>query len=249
MSSSVDVSSAGDGTHRVPQHRGRRRLAGDLCRHQHRADVLHEHPAFGARVGQGDLELALAGRAVREVHPQWRRDQRVRREGALLGAGQVDHPGVGREFRHRGQPGQRAGRVEQRDLYATSCSQVTERAEQRRLAAARLGDEHRESGALPDLHREVQVEEDRPATGAGGAPDQVAPPIADVGRGLGQRGGEKFGRHAAYVTGVRDRFARDELAREHVLVLRVLQTQSGVRGSRARSGDERARGTPRDRRR
>ena len=121
------------------------------------------------------------------VRPLRRRDQRVRGERALLGAGQVEHPRVRRELRHRAQPGQRAGRVEQRDLDAAARGQVAQRAEQGRLAAAGLGDEDREAGALADLHREVQVEEDRPAGGAGGAPDQVAAPVADGGGGLRQR--------------------------------------------------------------
>ena len=127
------------------------------------------------------------------------------------------------------QPGQRAGRVEQRHLDAAAGGQVAQRAEQRRLAAAGLGDEHGQAGALADLHREVQVEEDRPAAGAGGTPDQVAAPVAHGGRGLRQRGGEQLDRHPAQVAGVGDRLAGDELAGQPVLVLRVLQRDRAAR--------------------
>src|SRR6185369_5405178 len=54
----------------------------------------------------------------------------------------------------------------------TGRRQVPERAEQRGLAAAGLGNEDREPGALPHLHREVQVEEDRPAAGTRGEPNE-----------------------------------------------------------------------------
>ena len=207
----------------VPEQRRGGRLAGHLRRHQHRADVLDEHPALGPGVGDRDLELPVAAGAGGELGAQRGRDQRVRRQRALLRAGQVEHPGVRPQLRHRAQPGQRAGRVEQGHLDAAAGGQVAERAEQRRLATAGLGDEHREAGALPDLHREVQVEEDRPAAGAGGAADQVAAPVADRGRGLRQRGGEQLDRHPAQVAGVGDRLAGDELAGQPVLVLRVLQ--------------------------
>ena len=128
------------------------------------------------------------------------------------------------------QPGQRAGRVEQGDLDAAPGGEVAQRAEQGGLATAGLGDEDREAGALAYLHREVQVEEDRPAAGAGGAPDQVAAPVADRGRGLRQRGGEQLDRHPAHVAGVGDRLAGDELAGQPVLVLRVLQRDAQLAG-------------------
>ena len=114
------------------------------------------------------------------------------RQGAVLRAGQVQHPGVRPQLGHRAEPGQRAGRVEQGHLDAAAGGQVAQRAEQGRLATAGFGDEDGEPGAFPDLHREVQVEEDRAAAGAGGAADQVAAPVADGGRGLGQRGGEQL---------------------------------------------------------
>ena len=116
---------------------------------------------------------------VGELGADRRRDQRVRREGALLGAGQVEHPGVRPQLRHRAQPGQRAGRVEQGHLDAAAGVQVAQRAHQRGLATAGLGDEHAEAGAFAHLHGEVQVEEDRPAAGAGGTPDQVAAAVTD----------------------------------------------------------------------
>ena len=152
-----------------------------------------------------------------------RRDQRVRRQRALLGAGQVEHPGERPQLGHLAQPGQRAGRVEQRDLDAAAGGQVAEGAEQCGLSTAGLGDEHGQAGALADLHREVQVEEDRPPRRAGRTADEVAAAVAHCGRRLGQRGGEQLDRHPAQVAGVGQRLARDELAGQRLLALRVLQ--------------------------
>ena len=142
-SSSVDVSSAG--TWRTAC---RSSVAVDASRAtcggtSIDADVLHQHPALGPGVGDRDLELAVAGRRrSANSRAQRRRDQRVRRQRALLGAGQVEHPRVRPQLRHRAQPGQRAGRVEQGHLDAAPGGQVAERAHQRRLATAGLGDEH-----------------------------------------------------------------------------------------------------------
>jgi hypothetical protein len=69
----------------------------------------------------------------------------------------------------------------------------------------------------------VQVEEDRPAAGAGGTPDQVTAPVTHRGCGLGQRGGQQLHRHPPDVPGIGDRLARNEFAGQLVLVLRVLQ--------------------------
>ena len=127
-----------------------RRLPGDLRRHQHRADVLHQHPALGAGVGDGDLVLPVAGR--RRSGSAARCGVGISAYGASVPCSEPVRLSTRENGRSSGicaQPGQRAGRVEQRHLDAAAGGQVAERAEQRRLATARLGDEHGRGRSAP----------------------------------------------------------------------------------------------------
>ena len=183
-------------------------------------------PASGARRGRWRRRFRIRGcrRGRARTRARERRgDQRVRRERALLATGEVEHAGERAQLGHGGQARQRAGRVEQGDLYTAPGVEVAKRAKQGGLATAGLGDHDGQAGAFPYLHGEVGVEEDRPAAGAGGAADQVAAAVTDGGRGLGQGGGEQANRHAPQVAGVGDGFAGDELAGQLVLLLGVLQ--------------------------
>ena len=110
-----------------------------------RAAAHRAAPLGRARVALG---VVLAAR---------RRDQRVRRERARLAARQVEHATVRRQLRHRAEPCQRTGRVENRGLHTTPRRQVGDATHQRRLAATRLGDEHRQAGALAYLGGVVRI--------------------------------------------------------------------------------------------
>ncbi len=209
--------------HRVAQRGGGGRLPRDLRWHQHRADVLDEHPPLGPGVGDRDAELLVAGGSGRVVLPLRGGDQRVRGEGALFGSGEVEYAGERAQLRHLAEPGQRSGRVEQGDLDSAAGGEVAERTEQCGLATAGFGHEDGEAGTLPYLHREVQVEEDRAPGGAGRPSDEVTATIAHSGRRLRYGGREQLDRHPSQVPGVGERLAGDELPGEGILALGVLQ--------------------------
>ena len=223
MSSKVDVSSAG-----TVRTACRRAVAVDASRATCGGTSIEQMSWTSMRRSARALETAMpyswspavpAGKCDRLR----RGDERVRGERALARAGEVEHPRVGAQLGHLAQTGQRSGRVEQRHLDAAPGGQVAECAEQGGLATAGLGHEDGQTGALPHLHGEVQVEEDRAAGRAGRPSDEVAAPVAHSGRGLGERGGEQLHRHPAQVAGVGQGLARDELPGQGLLALRVLQ--------------------------
>ena len=121
-SSRVEVSSAG--TWRTAC---RSSVAVDASRATCGGTSIEQMSCTSMRRSARALETAISysrspAGAGGELGAQRRRDQRVRRERALLGAGQVEHPGVRPQLRHRrtagpagrtgraGSPGRRAGR-------------------------------------------------------------------------------------------------------------------------------------------